>query len=381
MVLELRLTKRNKRKTYLAGGIFLEIDITIDNSQYDRNWMDALHSSGDDVETKLTISTYFDMLFVGSIYFVSVLSLQVAQSLLEAHDVMNALAYGHSRGMRALLPKLAKLLKDEYNLEKHVREGVKSLEIELTMMHAALRKVAEVPLDQLDDQVKIWASKVREISYDMEDAVDAFMVRVEDDSHSGPSTFKNRVKRSIKKISKLFRKAKELHQIADAIKEAQALAQQMAGAIGSIEEHVVERFVVSTNAFQRATECTFFNFVTVPSMFPRGAMPRVRFLHFSLLAWDNNMAIGNGSRGDLDLAMGHLPSLERVAVNLWCRKASRAEVEAVEAALRRATDVHPNNPTLVVVRYQADHLREQENNLADVEDEKESSPPSVTSDM
>ncbi|XP_052134461.1 disease resistance protein RGA5-like [Oryza glaberrima] len=131
--------------------------------------------------------------------------------------------------MRALLPKLTDLLKDEYSLEKHVREGVKSLEIELEMMHAALRKVAEAPLDQLDDQVKIWASKVREISYDMEDAVDAFMVRVEDDSHSGPSTFKNRVKRSVKKISKLFRKAKELHQIVDAIKEAQALAQQMAG--------------------------------------------------------------------------------------------------------------------------------------------------------
>uniref|UniRef100_I1QSB9 Disease resistance N-terminal domain-containing protein n=1 Tax=Oryza glaberrima TaxID=4538 RepID=I1QSB9_ORYGL len=77
--------------------------------------------------------------------------------------------------MIALLPKLAELLKDEYNLEKHVREGVKSLEIELTMMHAALRKVAEVPLDQLDDQVKIWAFKVREISYDMQDAVDVFM--------------------------------------------------------------------------------------------------------------------------------------------------------------------------------------------------------------
>jgi hypothetical protein len=53
----------------------------------DRNRMDALHSSGDDVETKLTISTYFDMLFVGSIYFVSVLSLQVAQSLLVWKDI------------------------------------------------------------------------------------------------------------------------------------------------------------------------------------------------------------------------------------------------------------------------------------------------------
>jgi hypothetical protein len=45
-------------------------------------------------------------------------------------------------------------------------------------------------------------------------------------------------------------------------------------------------------------------------------MPRVRYLEFSLRAWDNDMAIGNGSSGDLDLAMGHLPSLERVSVTL-----------------------------------------------------------------
>uniref|UniRef100_A0A0D3HAQ7 Uncharacterized protein n=1 Tax=Oryza barthii TaxID=65489 RepID=A0A0D3HAQ7_9ORYZ len=81
----------------LAGSIFLEIDITIDNmSMYaelavigfvsnDRNRMDALHSSGDDVETKLTISTYFDMVIVGFIYFVSVLSLQVAQLHIEIY--------------------------------------------------------------------------------------------------------------------------------------------------------------------------------------------------------------------------------------------------------------------------------------------------------
>uniref|UniRef100_A0A0E0IP93 Uncharacterized protein n=1 Tax=Oryza nivara TaxID=4536 RepID=A0A0E0IP93_ORYNI len=81
----------------LAGSIFLEIDITIDNmSMYaelavigfvsnDRNRMDKLHSSGDDVETKLTISTYFEMVFVGSIYFVSVLLLQVAQLHIEIY--------------------------------------------------------------------------------------------------------------------------------------------------------------------------------------------------------------------------------------------------------------------------------------------------------
>lgn len=55
---------------------------------------------------------------------------------------------------------------------------------------------------------------------------------------------------------------------------------------------------------------------------------------------------------------------------------------------RRATEVHPNNPTLVVRRWDDRHIREQENNLADKEDdlleeddEKESSPPSVTTDM
>ncbi|XP_052134456.1 uncharacterized protein LOC127753040 [Oryza glaberrima] len=170
--------------------------------------------------------------------------------------------------------------------------------------------------------------------------------------------------------------------------ELPALCSVTLRATGSIEERAVERFVVSTNAFQRATECTFFNFVTVQSMFSRGAMPRVRYLEFSLRAWDNDMAIGNGSSGDLDLAMGHPPSLERVSVTLWCTKASRAGVEGVEAAVRRATEVHPNNPTLVVRRWDDRHIREQENNLADKEDdlleeddEKESSPPSVTTDM
>nr|UBY07489.1 NBS-LRR disease resistance protein [Dasypyrum villosum] len=59
-------------------------------------------------------------------------------------------------------------------------EGIESIVTELTLMHDALCKVAEVPADQLDKGVKIWAGKVKELSYQMEDIVDAFMVRVED---------------------------------------------------------------------------------------------------------------------------------------------------------------------------------------------------------
>ncbi|KAM0880583.1 hypothetical protein ACQ4PT_033480 [Festuca glaucescens] len=82
--------------------------------------------------------------------------------------------------MLPLLGKLGQLLSDEYNLSKKVKKGISSVTTELTMMEAALLKVAEVPRDQLDKQVRIWARKVRELSYEMEDTVDAFMVHLEE---------------------------------------------------------------------------------------------------------------------------------------------------------------------------------------------------------
>lgn len=81
--------------------------------------------------------------------------------------------------MAGLLGWFAQLLMEEYNLPKSDRRDAMFLKVELESMHAALLKVAQMPRDQLDVQVRIWFADIRELSYDMEDAVDCIMVRSE----------------------------------------------------------------------------------------------------------------------------------------------------------------------------------------------------------
>ncbi|RLM69671.1 putative disease resistance RPP13-like protein 3 isoform X1 [Panicum miliaceum] len=77
-------------------------------------------------------------------------------------------------------------------------------------------------------------------------------------------------------------------------------------------------------------------------------LPRVHKLRFEVRVREfkdgNNDDYGN-------LGLEYFASLQYATVTIDCRGASAAEVEELEAALRRAAEVHPNRPTLEVMRY------------------------------
>lgn len=82
--------------------------------------------------------------------------------------------------MSAILPKLGDLLKDEYNLQKSVRGEIMFLETVLEAMQTALAQLSEAPMDQPPSrQDKRWAAEVLELSYDLEDKIDEFLVRID----------------------------------------------------------------------------------------------------------------------------------------------------------------------------------------------------------
>lgn len=115
-----------------------------------------------------------------------------------------------------LLPKLGTLLTDEYKLQKGMRGEIKFLEAEMESMQAALKKVSELPAHKIDDDVEIWARELKELSYDIEDSVDTFMVRVDASVRTTkPHSFRRFFDRAIG----LLTKAKIRRRIATDIEE------------------------------------------------------------------------------------------------------------------------------------------------------------------
>ncbi|TVU23773.1 hypothetical protein EJB05_26155 [Eragrostis curvula] len=129
--------------------------------------------------------------------------------------------------MANLAPKLGKLLMDEYVVQKGLKPDIQSLSTELLAMHAALVDASQVPPDQRSEMDKFWARQVQELSYDMEDAVDDFAVRVAG-RDSTAATDANAFKKVLSKATTVVRKAKDRHKIADKIKDIRKLSSELA---------------------------------------------------------------------------------------------------------------------------------------------------------
>jgi hypothetical protein len=113
--------------------------------------------------------------------------------------------------MKPLLSKLTKLLGGEYAKLKGVRKQIRFLRDELSAMCATLEMLADA--EQLNPEMRLWRDMLRELAYDLEDCIDAFMARV-DHGHDGCKGFK-----------KYYRKLKRFiarHEIANQIEELKA---------------------------------------------------------------------------------------------------------------------------------------------------------------
>jgi len=117
--------------------------------------------------------------------------------------------------MGSLLSKLGDLLKEEYNLQKNVRVDIMFLIAEFESMQGALKMVSKAPMDQQPSiLVKLWARDVRELSYDIEDRVDTFMVHID----GGPKELHG-LRGFIDRILDLLTKAKIRHKLGTEIKD------------------------------------------------------------------------------------------------------------------------------------------------------------------
>lgn len=122
----------------------------------------------------------------------------------------------------AVLEKLATVLGDEYKLFKGVRREVKSITAELEAMHAFLLKMSEE--ENPDPQDKVWAKAVRELSYDIEDSLDEFMLSV-DHKLAKPDGFIEKCKNLVNftKTSARRRIAKEIEDLKAQVEDVAAM--------------------------------------------------------------------------------------------------------------------------------------------------------------
>lgn len=126
--------------------------------------------------------------------------------------------------MAPLFPKLLQLLENKYVEQRGLKRKVESLSREMHMVHATLEEVSQVPSEHLKKPDKLWARQILEMSYDMEDAIDAFMLRVARREATPADT--NIFKKIAHKATSSIKKIKERHYISDKIKDIKNLSKE-----------------------------------------------------------------------------------------------------------------------------------------------------------
>ncbi|CAO2164174.1 unnamed protein product [Urochloa humidicola] len=122
--------------------------------------------------------------------------------------------------MGSLLGKLGDLLSAKYKLLKEAGEQIKCLKTELEYMHAFLKTISDT--EEPNEQDKCRAKEIRELSYDIEDSVNEFMLRVERDS-TEPHGLKGFIDRSMKLLTTMKTRhdiAKEFEGLKIRVKDA-----------------------------------------------------------------------------------------------------------------------------------------------------------------
>lgn len=112
----------------------------------------------------------------------------------------SALVSASTGVMESVLCKLTSMLEKGYRRNKRVEKDILFLRNELASMNAVMQKHAMSK--ELDLQVKAWMREVRELAYDIEDVIDAFMAQVEDKSDQ-PTGIKGFLVNSIQKLREL----------------------------------------------------------------------------------------------------------------------------------------------------------------------------------
>jgi replication-associated recombination protein RarA len=115
--------------------------------------------------------------------------------------------------MGSVIGKLAALLGDKYRLTTDVEHGIRFLKDELSTMDAVLQRLTDKDDDQIDPLARDWRNKVRELSYDIEDCIDRFVLN---HSHGDGGSKANFVHKAMQKVKKLLKDGdigKEIRQL------------------------------------------------------------------------------------------------------------------------------------------------------------------------